>query len=429
MINQMVKLIIPLSIAVMTVTSAAPAIAQDNFVLNKFPKTYVKDGTTYSNLEGYVLNVPDYAKLVIRNPDLTDEVVRCDAIHPSLKTNGGASRRTQCTGGSAFNCYGLYYNTPQQPSSYDINRMIPNQPVAYWVNKMKIAEPSKNFVGVNLGFFNLQPLAGRSTDDSQWKPIYQETCGRTLGTYKRAGTTTSWYSDYNDVEKLSSGGNDQYFGSLIFTNATAADDTYLSYSKLTSTNIKPLISSSEVVVPGVWVRYNGSNIGATDSGVPQFVEAKWSSKVGRTAIGFNPDNRQMRIIVIQPGQGTSKQDCYYVADVITCVPYEPNAGRGVTVDEVRNLIGTGSAYPYVLLLDGSGSSQLASTKDYVADSNATKGRTDCLWSLATCTSRGDSVTSSFVSHLAAGYRTRKNPQDSTKTLVDRPNPTVLLLEY
>lgn len=184
------------------------------------------------------------------------------------------------------------------------------------------------------------------------------------------------------------------------------------------------------MVPSVWVRWEGTNIAASNSDVPQFVENKWSSAVGRTAIGFNPNTLAMRIIVIQPGQGTNKQDCYFVSDTTKCVAYEPNAGTGVTVDQVRNLIGTGSAYPYVLLLDGSGSSQLAATKAPTPGAAATtKGRSDCLWGLSTCTSRGDSVANSFVSHLSAGYRTRKNPQDNTKTLVDRPNPTVLLLEY
>lgn len=127
----MLKLMAAASITIMTIASTVPAMAQDNFVLNKFPKSYVLNGTTYNNLEGYVLNVPNYSKLVIRNPVLDDEPVRCDSIHPSNKDNSGNSRRTQCERGTAFSCYGLYNSTPQQPSLYDLNRMIQNQHVAY----------------------------------------------------------------------------------------------------------------------------------------------------------------------------------------------------------------------------------------------------------------------------------------------------------
>lgn len=289
----------------------------------------------------------------------------------------------------------------------------------YWVRKQKLASPTKNFVGFNLGFFNTKPLANRSTDDNTWKPIYQEACGRTLGAYKRSGVdnTDLWYSRITDREVLSNGNLDKNFGAMLFLSYGNSVDAIKTFKS--DLSISPgYVYKNDTLIPGVYIKHHGTNLLSYADNIPDFVVAKWFSKVGRTAIGIGSDlsgdnnDFRMRIVVVQPGKN--------------------GAGIGVTVEEIRALAGGLGFDESVLLLDGSGSSQLAATKLPTAGAaSTTAGRQDCLWAteIKTCSLRGDSVPSKFVSHLSPGYRSVPDPAISANILVYRPNPTQLIIEY
>jgi hypothetical protein len=403
------KLSIKMALPTLALAMAAigtPASAQVNVVLDKFPTSYTSAGKTFVNLEGYVINIADYRYLNFANTDMKEMTVRCDFIHPSTVNLNGGNLRTKCNNGTPYKCRDLYTNTAYKKDDYTSNRMVPSMPVSFWVTKKKLAEPSMDFVGFNAGFFNTNPLPGRDTSESFWIATYQETCGYTHGSFKRDNTGISdSYSRFGDVE-ITNGVPEKPLGALRFRKISNQWNlTVLTGNQDSGTQF------GDVVVPGVWVR-NGTDVLKTNGDVPDWVEAKWDSAVARTILGYNPDTQDMRIVVVQGGRN--------------------GVGSGLTVDDARKLVGSQAAYPQVLLLDGSGSTQLASTKASTLNgSQSNKRRTDCLWSaqIKECSLRGDSVSTSFVSHWDAGFRSVKDPNNFTKTLVDRPVPAVLVLRY
>jgi hypothetical protein len=394
------------------------AIASGNVDLWQIPRNYALNGFTYPNLEGYVVNIQDYRNLQILAKNLITHTLPCEIIHPSTVNTGGASKRDSCYSGYSYTCDNLYSNTAYNPGTLERKRMVPNLPVSYWVNEAKKNNTSKNYIGLNLGFFNTKPLQGRSFDEARWKPIYEEACGRTMGVHRRinGGTTNpdTWYSQYSDLEQLPDAPNgidDQNFGALWKANGYEVHHDELATSNPPSSTF----NNAHFAFSGVYVRWNGSNKNKTHSYVPQFVQDKWDSVVGRTAVGFNTSTKKMRFVVIQPGRDAN--------------------GTGASVPTIRDLVGSTTAYPYVMLLDGSGSSQLASTTaaQTVPQDQYLSKRTDCGHQhngqanrhIRSCSDYGDRVGYMFVDHQSNEY---KKSAGGGNFYVDRPVPAVIVFE-
>jgi hypothetical protein len=370
---------------------------------------YLVDGS------GIVINITDYKKLKFANPKANAAIVDCDLITGGLRdATSNTLQRTRCEKGTKFTCDTLYNNeVVTTVADRDRARMIPNRPVAYWVNKAKVARPSVDFIGVNTGFFETDRLIGRSADSDAWKPLYQEACGRTFGTSKTEGAEV-WNSANSDVE-VTNGKKDKPFGTILFHkwDANGGGDR-VTLSK--SGSIDNSVTWDDFAMNGVFVRWNGIDEDIQSSAtIPDFVKEKASSKVGRTILGINPTTGRMRIMVFQPGR---------------------NIGyTGIDVNGARQLMGNKYQYPYVLLLDGSGSSQYASTSPAKRDDDyqyATP-RPNCSWDSQTggtideCSHYGDIVDDLNVSHLSPGYRETNGPTPGT-TRVDRPVPSFMIFE-
>jgi hypothetical protein len=408
--EKVMKFIKNLAVAIATIcsmVSVTTAFAQ-NISVQKFPIQFTLHGINFNGLEGHYIHIDDYKILKFANPNMQLTNVFCKNIHPSTVDYGGVSKRANClNSGVKYTCSGLYNNTNIYPGYTDIQRMVPNMPIQTWVAKKKQHHPEKDFFAINLGFFNTRPLPGRPTNQNQWKPIYQESCGRGLGTYKREyAFNDQWYSSYNNREIKSDGSQDKPFGTVIFKKESNNEyETYLSHSA----NADHQIALGDFAFSGVFVQWDNTRYTKTTHHIPDFVEDKWDALVGRTAVGFNQDTKEMGLVVIQPGRN--------------------GVGEGFSVDDVLDLF---QHFPHVMLLDGSGSSQFASSKeeDNLDDGNQyTPGRTSCIHgAIDACSIQGDSVENSFVSHKAAKYLT-PDPQNSGKSLIDRPNPTIMLIEY
>jgi len=391
------------------VMSPAVAQAQDNVQLYRIPKNYLLNGVTYPNLEGHVINIANVDNLVLKNPPLLSEKVLCARIHPDTESLAGQNKRTACTNGTTYTCKQLYSDTIHNSGVADLDRMVPNMPIHYWVNEAKGANTAKDYIGLNLGFFNTRQLPGRDPSDTAWKPIYQETCGRTLGPLKREGANalSQWYSRAFHVEKKADGTSDQYFGALRITPGSPSGG--IGADQLATTT--PSAYDADLVFSGVFIRWNQANLAQTHQNIPDFVEEKWDSVVGRTAVGFNYQTKKVRFVVIQNGRD--------------------GIGQGASVDTIRNLVGSATEYPYVMLLDGSGSSQLATSKTALTATGAQyiARRADCLFRtqyVKDCSDWGDLVGPKFVSHWGSTYY--KANGTTGNVFVDRPVPSFIVFE-
>jgi hypothetical protein len=397
------------------ISSTSTALHAENVLQYHFPSDYYHNNTNIVNEAGFIVEINNYKILNFASYDATDTKISCDKIK-DLYDNDGTSRGTKCISGVTYNCENLYNNEKiTNVATRDRQRMVPNEPVSYWVDKVKTYNPSKDWIGINTNHFNTDALPGRNTSESVWKPIYQEACGRTYGTHK-SRAAASWYSNNGDRESFN-GALDRPFGTVIFHKWSTTNSTHgphLSMSK--STSIDNNVTWEDTAIAGTFVRWNGNDEDLADSNtVPEFVKEKAFSPNGRTILGINHNTGRMKILVIQPGRGRGSD--------------------GVTIAQARAAIGSKYEFPYVLNLDGSGSSQFASTRNAgkkVGESYFAE-RTDCLLDeadggeIAECTRRGDNAADGFISHWAARYREGEGVTVGT-TRIDRPVPAYMIFE-
>lgn len=369
---------------------AVDAYAQQMQLL-KLPKQFDTGSGTYSNLEGFVVVIPDYNMITKTVPDLEAFTVNCDAIHTSMP------QRATCNSGTTYTCSSLYTPSSFKPAAR-LNELVPAKPVQSYANFYSVNNPTKKVVAINLGFFDTRPFQNRSANQNEWKPIYQEACALNLGTYKPQNIS-QYVSNFGDRQVKSDGSLDKPFGTLVFRASGGVTSSL-------DTNLEVEIASGDLALNGVWLRRAGTNYSNTAASIPAFVQEKADSKVGRTVIGLNGTTRRMKVLVVQGG---------------------PGGNTGISIDDARKFFD--NTYTHVLLLDGSGSSQLAANFAYSRINNldTSAGRTNCIFStVVSCTKRGDSVNSSFVSHWDAKFKLG----DATipgNMLVDRWTPNVLVL--
>ncbi len=390
----------------------SPTMAQSAAGVRLFalPIDYTVAGQHYYNHHGYAVNIDNYTKLKIFVPDLRSKIVECSRIK-DVYSESGYGRRSSCFDGVKYTCQSLYEKSPLANTS--VKKYVPNRTVMEWANEYKNQRPGSDFIAINAAFFNLKPLPSRPKSDSVWKPIYQEACGRTIGTYKSG--QTNWIYSPHRAPLRKDGVRDVPFGAIHIDVENGS--LRLDYGG----TITP--AYSDLSIPGVFIRRNGVAIQKSNAIVPELTEDKWDSVVGRTAVGINTVTKKMRIVVIQPGQKRYSS---------------PPSGwkmesNGASVDTIRNLVGSSSDYPDVLLLDGSGSSQLASTKlqeNGVSDRNLIlRGESCDFGTVRACTTHGDSVEYKFIQHLSYRDRDQQDYSRSGQYFIDRPSPAVVMIEY
>lgn len=391
-------------LSVGTALCASPSYAE---VLYKIPKTFDANGTIYTNLEGFYLAIGDYRNFQIFSGDNRNLYLGCDSIKEQTQDGvnvwGGGAPRYECNTGTPFTCADLYgkaaYGNKLPRDSARLNELTPFKPVShvarYWYNQDK----TRNVTAININFFDTDVFPNRPTG---WNTIFQEACGLNLGNYK-GNATSAVMSNYNDVE-VTNGSNDQNFGSIVFRT----DGTIVPYD-YTSNPGTYLANSNRTAVAGVWLRYNGTNRAKSNGSIPEFVRLNWDEKVARTAIGYNPTTYDMKVLVVQGGKG----------------------GAGITAPDIRNFF-IQADYPYLMLLDGGGSSQLASTLPWsrVGTRDTSGGRANCLQQdsdfIVTCSLKGNTVNSALVSHWDSTYKSA-DPSNSSNVLVDRRVPQALII--
>jgi hypothetical protein len=377
------------SLLIAAYSSGTFAADLDLLKINK--NHYTTDGTLYQDLEGYVVVVRDRTKVEFEIPNLEDFDVNCDAIHSSF-----GNRRALCQSGTTYHCSSLYNydNNKYRPSRY--LELAPNKPVHNYARFYSDNNAGKNVVAINLGFFDLTPFPNRSTNQNNWKPLYQEACGLNLGTL-RSDVDNELYSDFNDRQKTSSGADDLPFGTL-----TIDSNGHRSWRK--NTNIDSNFDPSELGFSGVYLRYQGND--TPRSIWPEFVIEKADDKVARTAVGFKANSPKMKFLVVQGGRGSG--------------------AKGLSISDVKKFFAVTDDYDYVMLLDGSGSSQLAANFDHsLITSPTTADRSNCIFSaVKTCTLQGDKVENAYVAHWDSKYKTASG---TTHQLVDRRTPNVLII--
>ncbi|WP_157757230.1 phosphodiester glycosidase family protein [Pseudoalteromonas piscicida] len=385
---------IPLSLGVSLciglISTTAFSANIDLFKLDQNHNT--TDGTSFKNLEGFLLVIKDTRKVKFTIPKLGEFDVACDSLDNSFST-----ARQFCVSGIGLTCKQVYnfQNGIYKPTSRS-DDLVPMKPVINYVNHYHNKNTNKKVVGINLGFFDLTPFPNRSTNQSVWKPLYQEACGLNLGTLY-SNENKKYYSHFGDKEKLPSGVDDAPFSTLIIHSNGDLDDSK-------RFDIEPRIKSKSLAFSGVLLRRNGVDRG--EIYLPKFVQDKASSAVARTAVGYKIGEYKMKFLVVQGGRASG--------------------AKGLTIDDVKKFFAVSDGYDSVMLLDGSGSSQLAANfSASTIQSPTTTGRTNCIHkNVKTCTLKGDVVGNAYVSHWNSKYKT---PYGNYNSSVDRRTPNVLLV--
>jgi len=370
------------------------AHAQNGFSLQKIPTSYTIGGKTFTNVEGYILDITDYQNVNIEVPNLESYYVRCDSMHP----DGFSQERSNCFAGTNYTCASLYQNSSNRPARYA--DLVPMLPATNWASRYHVDNPGKDVVAFNLGFFETDPFPGRSTNQNLWKPIYQEACMTNLGTLRPDDDNANFVSRYTDRE-VTNGQTDRPFGTLRFKSGGSGG-----LGRRLNTDMDSVIVAGDIAINGVWIRYNGSD--TSTNTWPQFVIDKQNSAVGRTAIGIDPATDRMRVVVIQPSRGAGN--------------------AGASIGDMKRFFNA-STFPNVMLLDGSGSSQMASNfrASTSLGSVVTQPRTSCQFvGVQECTLHGDSVEKAFVSHYNDIFHPQ-DPNNASNYLVDRRVPNVMVI--
>lgn len=388
--------------AIAASTVALPAFADITFT--KIPATYITDGKAFNNVEGYIVDIKNYRDLKYRvPPDIEDLQVKCDTIDgPEWQ-----QARNQCFGGKVFTCASLYQYAPGKFSKFSpdtgdkYNRLVPIKPASAYVDTYKRHRvPNKEIFAINLGFFNTDPFPNRPTDETQWRGIYNEPCAYNFGSLKPY-QNNEWLSEHDD-QKPYNGQTDRAFDTLIIEKSNNSIDFIASQW---DSDIDRDADYNDTVLNGVFLRFDTRRIGVQD--LPEFVQDKKDSKVGRTAIGWNAYTKETRILVIQPGKGN------------------PDL-KGADIGDVRKFFPP-QKFGHVMLLDGAGSAQLASTRVSRNIGPQFEPRRDCQGysKVKECSLRGDSAPKNLVDHYSSASFA-PDPNNPNNYLVDRRVPNVLV---
>jgi hypothetical protein len=378
------------------IAAQAPSAAVAATRLQKIPLSYTTGGKTFSNVEGFLVDIDNYEAVRKTVPNHYQENIPCSGIDPSF----GSARYGCFNQYQTYTCTQLYQNSIYKPAVRS-EQLVPLNNIQSRMNNFTASNPGKKIIAINMGFFDTRAFPNRSTDDNVWKPLFQEACMVNLGTYRSPSNTSGFYGNYNNRETKSDGTPDGPFGTLRFK---AAGGTGRSLNG----NIDSLIVQGDLGMNGVWLRFNGTDYTASGTTFPAFVKEKAASVVGRTAIGFSTATKKMRILVVQPGRDPAR--------------------TGLAIEDVRKFF-VAADYPEVLLLDGSGSSQLAANFAWQTINGAatSPGRTACLnVETITCSLQGDSVPKQFVANWSAKFKTQ-DPLVPGNDLVDRRISNALIL--
>ncbi|MEM8926410.1 MAG: hypothetical protein AAGD35_23135 [Actinomycetota bacterium] len=362
------------------------------------------DGVSpWGNRAGIELKIRDYTKVEFDVPDLRRSQIDCDFINADA---GFSEQRQQCLNGKKFTCASLYGTTSRDVPDFRYSDLVPSKPVAAHVaDKAAVVPKDTEVVGINLGFFDTARFGNRPNG---FVSMIEEPCVANLGTLNSNAPGTPAVSSYFDREKGADLGNP--FGTMIIQQNGDIDIT-------TRANFDDFVGNRDLAFSGVWIRRNSGDIAKTARSVPDFVEEKWGSSVGRTAIALNTRTKAMAILVVQPGT----------------VKGFTRFGKGATVDDLQSWYDR-KTYPDLLLLDGSGSSQWASNFGISYNKKPAEGffsmpvRTNCYYMFViNCSYRTMAVPKDKVDH----YSPRRTlPQVNTggqKMLTDRNVGSALLI--
>ena len=395
----------------MALAMPSPVSAGD-MTLTKFPKEYTISGTTFYQLEGYWVDIPDHRELDIYTDTLRAEALSCYQIHSSFMDNRVSARKRCLEEGVAYTCSSLYnIDDRYRPTSRGAD-LVPFVPIQKYADYYSKKFSGKRVIAINTNFFNTKAFPNRSTDDSKWKPIFQEACGVNLGTFREVWPVenqyaSAWRGRYSNVETGGSGAfgtgtADKPFGTLRFDSPTGS-------WKASDSNLDDTIDGDALGLSGAWIRINKTERTKSSTILPAFVRANWDAKVGRTAIGFQGGSSKMKVVVIQPGAADAKT-------------------KGVTVPQLLKFF-PADQFTSVLMLDGGGSSSLAANFVHETTNKVTspaRDLGDCIFmTIKTCTARGNYVGNDFVSHWSPEYRTSSGITGTA--LVDRWIPNALIL--
>ncbi|MEM8923351.1 MAG: phosphodiester glycosidase family protein [Actinomycetota bacterium] len=334
------------------------------------------------NYQGMYAYFKDWSKQNFVVPDMRNNRLECDMIEPTAFF----TERNRCLDGKRMTCSSLYQGS--KIKSGRLKDLVPSRPVASYANQTSV-RTNKDVIAINTSFFNTEPFAGRGKN---WVPMIQEPCQVMLGSTK-SNLDKKLLGTYGDRETFN-GKKDRVFGSLMLkANGKMRLET--------TGNQDALAGPRDLLINGAWVRRNGRSINPENSSsLPKFVEEKFDSRVGRTAIGVNPKTNELAIVVIQPGvRGAFK-------------------GDGASARHIREMFET-SRFPDVLLLDGSGSSQFATNFKLRGEESAPVPRSACLYpTLYSCSHRTMSVDKGKVESQNPS-RFVQDPNAPNKFLSDR----------
>lgn len=345
--------------------------------VNRITNPYTGGEGSISNVTGFIAVVTDITKVKVNltNPSSN---IECDGLLDA--TNRATCNKAKDTSlpDDCIDYYGIGKSLSQYvPANRSRFQLIPNQNAIQVAADVKTS--GKDVIAFNLGFFSVKPHENRDTNENNFKPIYQEACSVVLGTYSHDGNFFS--GRWENTETLSGGGADKNFATIVIRPG------YKIGQSIGESNADSGIQSGDIAFSGVYLREDGADVTASSGRWPQFVFDKRNSVVGRTAIGIGVDGKTLKIVVVQNGNGGTNTS-------------------GANIATMRNMFKS-SDFPDVLLLDGSGSSQFATSLplDVVSPVVAGRTRTNCVTTEVTaCTWYGDTAKLPFIEQYLSQWR-------------------------
>lgn len=388
-----------LIVLTLSLTFVSYVHSSEDMTLKEIDSIFYSENSSYQYLvgkKGYILDIEDASQLNIIIPDGINEKVPCHNIHPSLEADSygdSDTERGMCFNGHRSKCSNLYQNSASSIVPPRSHQLVPYTTVMDEVNKfVNEYDPSNllKVVATNINFFDVRSFPGREHQD--WQPIFQQACGLNLGQIRsESGEVLSGYDDVH----LYNGSPDKKLGTTVFQKGAG----FISMDEGTNQWYE-----NDIAFSGVFIRYDFRDRNKDHRRIPSFVREKWSSRVGRTAIGYNGRTGKTRVVVVQPGPGKT----------------------GVSVDDVRHFF-KNDDFSNVMLLDGGGSSQLASNfRPTNHGSNNYEPRTECIYqNVEVCTIKGNTINNKYVSHWDSSFK-EPDPNKDGNQLVDRKIPSVLI---
>ncbi|MFC0180210.1 FG-GAP-like repeat-containing protein [Thorsellia kenyensis] len=327
----------------------------DNVTFSSLPSKLNLDGQFIQDLRGYVVNIKDIRYIDFSVPETRLSTVNCQVVSPATSEGLDANKCNSINP----TCEKIFGNNPIKE-----RLSFPLHPLTYWFNeirsnRLQVNSNPSDFI-INTNHFDLRgSLWPNPPSELNGGVLYNEPCSKPFGAMVANGIMLSGPNS----QEIDAKGQIKEASDVL---ALFSGDIPYQFFRIDQTDqltLNSFLKNAKVAIAGSITLINNSQFYPSAT--------KPNERVGRTAIGMNGNN--MVILVVQTGR---------------------DRGYGFSVKQVNDFLKSYYNMQTIIVLDGSGSSQLVSSHlpSFPRDSSIPfVGAANCGPLAKSCTVPGDKI--------------------------------------